>query len=75
MAPYHPDRNHAQLHLPPLNPDEAVLLASIFSRLESAIWRAHGNAMADFLGRTQPDSTPRPQGAVWTNDRDSGDSG
>lgn len=44
-----PKRPHAQIHLPALTPEEALLLANIFDRASDAVWRAHGRAMADFL--------------------------
>lgn len=65
-------RPHAQIHLPPLTAEEAYLLATIFERATIAIWRAHGDAMADFQGRVFPDE-PSPLGAVPTVDRDPDD--
>ena len=70
MAPYRPDSRYARLRLPPLNPQQALFLSRIFEDLQAAIWAAHGNAMADFLGCTEPDAIPRPLDAVWTNDAD-----
>lgn len=40
-------RPHAQLHLPPLEAHEALALVAICERLIAAVWRAHGDAMAD----------------------------
>jgi hypothetical protein len=37
---------HAQVHLPPLTPDEALVFVNILDCLMTAIWRAHGPAMA-----------------------------
>jgi hypothetical protein len=51
-----PGRRHAQIHLPALDPDEAVLVVELLERVIRGIWRAHGDAMADFLGRVDPDS-------------------
>ena len=62
-------RPHAQIHLPVLSADEALLLATIFDRASDAIWRAHGDAMADFQDRSFPDAPP-PQDAVPTVDHD-----
>jgi len=45
----------AQVHLPPLDPHEALLVADIFERAARAIWRAHGDAMADHLACVDPD--------------------
>lgn len=54
---------HAQLHLPALNGQEAYLLVAILQRAVCAIWRAHGDDMADFQGRAFPDAPP-PSDAV-----------
>lgn len=46
-------KRHAQLHLPPLGATEALRVVAILERVITAIWRAHGDAMADeaaFLG-------------------------
>ena len=59
-------RRHAQIHLPPLDPDQAVVLVNILEKAIEAVWRAHGDAMADYLGRVAPDSMPRPPDAVWS---------
>jgi hypothetical protein len=45
----------ARIHLPPLTAEEALLLADIFERGIRALWRAHGDAMADHLGCVDPD--------------------
>jgi len=50
-----PKRPYAQIHLPALTAKEAVLLANIFDKASDAIWRAHGEAMVEFLGLDQPD--------------------
>lgn len=60
-------RRHARIHLPPLDPDQAVVLVNILEDAIRAIWRAHGDAMADYLGCVAPDSMPRPPGAVWSS--------
>jgi hypothetical protein len=59
-------RRHARIHLPPLDPDQAVVLVNIMEKAIKAVWRAHGDAMADYLGRVAPDSMPRPPDAVWS---------
>ena len=41
-----PRRPHAQIHLPPLSADYALTLVGIFERAIEAVWRAHGDAMA-----------------------------
>jgi hypothetical protein len=65
-------RRHAQIHLPPLTGQEAYLLAAILERAVSAIWRAHGDDMADFQGRAFTDAPP-PADAVDVVDRDQND--
>jgi len=40
-------RRHAQIHLPPLDAGYALTLVDIFERAIEAIWRAHGDRMAD----------------------------
>jgi hypothetical protein len=57
-----PKRPYAQIHLPALTPEEAVLLANIFIKASDAIWRAHGPAMAAFLGlrRSADEDHPPP---------------
>ncbi len=54
-APRRTRTRRAQVHLPALDPHEALLLANIFERAARAIWRAHGDAMADHLACTDPD--------------------
>jgi hypothetical protein len=41
------NRRHAQIHLPPLDAGYALTLVDIFERAIDAIWRAHGERMAD----------------------------
>ena len=41
------NRRHAQIHLPPLDAGYALTLVDIFERAIDAIWRAHGDRMAD----------------------------
>ena len=59
-------RRHARIHLPALEPDQAVILVQVLERAVGAIWRAHGDEMADFLGRVAPNSMPRPYDAIWS---------
>ena len=47
---------HAQIHLPPLTADEALLLANLLDRAIAALWRTHGDAMADLLACIDPDA-------------------
>lgn len=44
-----PRRPHAQVHLPYLGPDDALTLVGILERVIDAVWRTHGDAMADLL--------------------------
>jgi hypothetical protein len=57
-------RPHAQIHLPPLNPDQALALADVLERAIRAVWRAHGEDMADLQARLGIE-TPKPEDAVW----------
>ena len=50
-----PKRPYTQIHLPALTAEEALLLANIFDQASDAIWKAHGEAMAEFLGFDRPD--------------------
>ena len=45
---------HAQIHLPPLTGDEALLLVNLLDRAITAIWRAHADEMADLLACEDP---------------------
>jgi hypothetical protein len=40
---------HAQIHLPPLSANQALRLVAMLEHAISAIWRAHGDAMAEEL--------------------------
>ncbi len=51
---------HAQIHLPPLTGEQAWFVADVLERALSAIWRTHGDDMADFQGRVFPDIPPPP---------------
>ena len=51
-----PGRPHAQVHFPALAPDEALRVVELFERAITAIWRAHGAAIADHLGCVDPES-------------------
>ena len=42
-------RPHAQIHLPSLDAGYALTLVDIFERAIEAIWRAHGERMAELL--------------------------
>jgi hypothetical protein len=64
-----PPPPHAQIHLPALDASCALILVDVFERAIAAIWRAHGDAMAD-LQALRGIETPRPPDAVWTSDPD-----
>jgi hypothetical protein len=52
---------HAQIHLPPLDAGYALTLADIFERAIAAIWRAHGDRMAELLQlREAAQRAPKP---------------
>lgn len=61
----HCRRPHAQVHLPPLHPDDALLLVNVLEKAIAAIWRAHGEAMGDCLQTTFDGSVSRPHDSVW----------
>lgn len=50
---------HAQIHLPPLTAEEALLLSNLLDRAIAALWRTHGDAMADLLACLDPDASRR----------------
>ncbi len=60
-----PPLPHSQIHLPPLDASYALTLVDIFERAITAIWRAHGDSMANLQALRGID-TPRPPDAVWT---------
>lgn len=62
-----PPPPHAQIHLPPLDTSSALTIVDVFERAIAAIWRAHGDAMAD-LQSARGMETPRPPDAVWASD-------
>lgn len=66
-ACYRPDGRHAQVHLPAMDPHEALLVADVFERISRAIWRTHGNGMADHLAMLGIE-TPPPTDAVTSSD-------
>ena len=54
-------RRHAQIHLPPLDAGYALTLVDIFERAIAAIWRAHGQRMAELAQlRDQRQRAARP---------------
>lgn len=45
----------ARIHLPPMSAQNALLVTDVVERILRALWRAHGDAIADYLGRVDPD--------------------
>lgn len=54
---------HAQIHLPPLGPQEALLLSNLLDKTITAIWRAHGDQIDAFLAfsHQQPSLNRQPE--------------
>lgn len=46
------------IRLPALTPQEAWAVAALLERLQRAIWRVHGDALADYQGAVFPDHPP-----------------
>ena len=44
-----PPPNHAQIHLPVLQPEEALRFVALLERISAAIWKAHGQQMGECL--------------------------
>ena len=51
---------HAQVHFPPLTGQEALLIVNLLDRVITALYRTHGDAMADLLACVDPGSLARP---------------
>ena len=65
--------HHAQLHLPYLETKEALLLVEILERAQRAIWRAHGDKMAEYfahmgIDNSSPDDVLSPGKQRASND-------
>jgi hypothetical protein len=52
---------HAQIHLPPLDAGYALTLVGIFERAIDAIWRAHGDSMAELQSLRAADNRSSPR--------------
>jgi len=52
---------HVTIRLPALTPQEAWAIAALLERLQRAIWRVHGDALADYQGAVFPDHPPRQE--------------
>jgi hypothetical protein len=59
---------HAQIHLPWMHSRDALLVIDFLERATAAIWRAHGDTIADYLACVDPESPymQKPYDAVWT---------
>lgn len=49
MKPRRRRGRHTQIHLPRLDAGYALTLVDIFERAIAAVWRAHGDRMAELL--------------------------
>ena len=49
--------HHAQVHFPPLTGEEALLVVNLLDRVITALYRTHGDAMADLLACVDPDAS------------------
>ena len=59
MTPRRRPLRHPQIHLPPLSAGYALTLVDVFERAIAAIWRAHGNRMAELLEMRRAAARPR----------------
>ena len=74
--PPRPSHNkHARLHLPHMSADEALLVVALLERAVQAIWRAHGDDMANQLAAAAGVEDPRPEDACWDPTRATEDCG
>jgi hypothetical protein len=62
-------RPHPQLHLPPLEGNEALLFVAICERLIAAVWRAHGDTMGHILLETVTNRLVNPPALTGTSAR------
>jgi hypothetical protein len=56
--PPHRCAPRARMVLPALNGAQAVDLVNLLDQVITAVWRAHGDAMADYLACVDPESLP-----------------
>lgn len=59
----------AQIHLPPLGAGYALTLVAIFEQAIAAIWRAHGESMAQLL-ELRHAATAQSRAPDWVDDGD-----
>jgi len=55
-----PGQRGTQIYLPPLDAEQAWSVVIVLEQIINTIWRAHGDAMADYQGRMWPDLPPPP---------------
>jgi hypothetical protein len=55
-----PRRRYAQIHLPPLDVHEARLVIALCEKIIDAVWRAHGEALAEYQATPAPPELPAP---------------
>ncbi len=55
-------RRHAQLHLPPLSPHEALTVVTVLQRAIAAILRTHGDDMRHYTEMQQQEARARRHG-------------
>jgi len=60
-------RRHAQLHLPPLSPPQALTVVTVLERAIAAIVRAHGADMRHYLEMRQAEACARRHGFTIYN--------
>ena len=60
-------RPHAQIHLPPLSPRDALFAVAVLERAIAAIWRAHGDAMAAERRQRDLEGRARHHGVTYGN--------
>lgn len=62
-------RRGTQIYLPPLDPEQAWSVVIVLEQIINAIWRTHGDAMADYQGRVWPDLPPPPDAQIYRSAR------
>jgi hypothetical protein len=55
-------RRYAQIHLPPLDVHEALLVVAVCEKIIDAVWRAHGETMEEYQATRAAPKTPAPSG-------------
>lgn len=61
-SPWHKQLRHAVIHLPPFGAAQATDVVFFLEKVIEAIWRAHGDAMADYHARVGIE-IPKPMDA------------